>query len=326
MVSQTRPLLEDAIRRRVAEDTRITIRCEAASDLLFDGPRVSGVRTSAGDVAADLVVDASGRGSQLPAWLEAHGHAPPPVSEVAIDLGYATRLYRMPPPNGRDWHVMAVYPKPPDTRKVAVIFPVEGDRWIVTAGGSVGDHPAGDDAGFMAFLDALDRPDLARAVRDAEPLDEIVTMRFPHERRCHYERMRGRPANLVVIGDSLCSFNPLFGQGVSVAALEAIALDRALATHDLARVPDAYFAAARRIVDDPWMLATLTDFIYPAVRGRRPPGAWAMQWYLRRVLALTGAHEGVYRRFLDVVHMTAPVRALFHPTVVGAVLAPTRGS
>src|SRR5262249_24719646 len=100
--------------------------------------------------------------------------------------------------------------------------------------------------------------------------------------------------------------------------------DRALATDDIARATDAYFAAARRIVDDPWMLATLTDLIYPAVRGARPWGARALQWYLRRVLALTGANEGVYRRFLGVVHMTAPVSTLFHPAVVGAVLAPTR--
>jgi len=129
-----------------------------------------------------------------------------------------------------------------------------------------------------------------------------------------------------VIGDALCSFNPLFGQGVSAAALEAVALDRVLATTELARVPDAYFAAARRIVDDPWMLATLTDLIYPGVRGARPWGASVLQWYLRRVLALTGTNEGVYRRFLDVVHMTGPVRTLFHPAVVGAVLAPTTRS
>jgi 2-polyprenyl-6-methoxyphenol hydroxylase-like FAD-dependent oxidoreductase len=242
---------------------------------------------------------------------------------VAIDLGYATRLYRMPPRAGRDWQAMAIYPTVPATTKLAGIFPIEGDRWIVTAGGSVGDHPPGDEAGFLAFLDALDRPDVARAVRAAEPLDAIATMRFPRERRHHYERMPRRPAGLVVLGDALCSLNPLFGQGVSVAAMEALALERALATTNLARVPDAFFAAARRIVDDPWMLATLTDLTYPTVDGRRPPGVGALQWYLRRVLVRTGTHEGVYRRFLDVVHMTAPVRTLFHPAVVGAVLTPT---
>ncbi len=326
MFSQTRPLLEDVIRRRIAQDARIALRCEAVSGLLVDGERVTGVRSAAGDVPADLVVDASGRGSQLPAWLQTHGYAPPDVTEVEIDLGYSSRLYRMPPPNGRDWQVMAIYPRPPHSTKAAVIFPVEGSRWIVTGGGSVGDYPGGDDAGFMAFLDGLDRPELGRAVRDAEPLEPIATMRFPRERRSHYERMRRRPAGLVVIGDSLCSFNPLFGQGISVAALEAVALDRALATGDLARAADTYFAAARRIVDDPWMLATLTDLIYPGVRGARPWGASMLQWYLARVLALTGANEGVYRRFLDVVHMTAPVRTLFHPAVVGVVLAPTRRS
>ena len=326
MVSQTRPLLEDVIRRRVAQDERIAVRCAAASGLLLDGERVRGVRTSAGDVEADLVVDASGRGSQLPAWLGTHGYAPPPVSEVTLDLGYATRFYDVPPPNGRDWHVMAVYPKPPETHRIGVIFPVEGARWIVTAVGSFGDYPAADDAGFMGFLDGLDRPEFAQAVREAVPVGPIVTMRHPSQQRRYYERMRRRPANLVVIGDSLCTFTPIFGQGVSVAALEAVALDRALATTDLARVADTYFAAAKRIVDGPWMLATMMDLLYPAVRGRRPPGTRALQWYLRRVLALTGEHEGVYRRFLDVVHMTAPVQTLFHPTVIGAVLAPTRRS
>lgn len=324
MVSQTRPLLEDVIRRRVLAEPRIALRSEPVTGLLVDGGRTSGVRTPAGAVAADLVVDASGRGSQLPAWLGEHGFAPPRAEEVGIDLGYASRLYRVPKAAERDWAVMAVYPEPPATTKAAVIFPVEGDRWIVTAGGSVGDHPAGDEAGFLAFLAGLDRPDLAEALGPAEPASPIWTMRFPRERRRFWERMRRRPGRLVVVGDALCSFNPLFGQGVSVAALEAVALDGVLGTGDLDLAPARYFHAARRIVDDPWMLATVADLIYPGVPGRRPPGARLLQWYLRRVLTLTGSHEGVYRRFLGLVHLTAPLGTLFHPSVLAAVLAPRR--
>jgi 2-polyprenyl-6-methoxyphenol hydroxylase-like FAD-dependent oxidoreductase len=166
----------------------------------------------------------------------------------------------------------------------------------------------------------LDQPDLAQALRGAEPLSPIATMRFPRECRRLYERMPRRPRGLVVIGDALCSFNPLFGQGVSVAALEAVALDRGLAHLDLERAPDTYFRAAKQIVDDPWRLATLTDLIYPGVRGRRPPGTRWLQWYLQQVLALTASHEGVYRRFLDVVHLTTPLRTLFHASVITAVL------
>ncbi len=320
MLSQTRPLLERAIRRRVLQDARIELRGESVAGLILDGGRTTGVRTSSEAVLADLVVDASGRGSQLPAWVAEHGYSPPRVSEVEIDLGYASRLYRIPRSRTRDWDVMAIYPKPPHSTKAAVIFPVEGDRWIVTAGGSVGDHPAGDEAGFMAFLDALDQPDLAQAIRGAEPVSPIWTMRFPRESRLFYEQMHPRPRGVVVIGDALCSFNPLFGQGVSVAALEALALDRALAQVDLQRVPDAYFRAAKKIVDDPWTLATLTDLIYPGVRGRRPLGARWLQWYLRQVLALTASHEGVYRRFLGVVHLMTSVRTLFHASVITAVL------
>jgi 2-polyprenyl-6-methoxyphenol hydroxylase-like FAD-dependent oxidoreductase len=320
MFSQTRPLLERAVRRRVLQDPRIALRPEAVIGLAVDAGRTTGVRTSSETVPADLVVDASGRGSQLPTWLAEHGYPPPRVSEVTIDLGYASRLYRIPRVHTRDWRVMAIYPKPPDSTKAAVIFPVEGDRWIVTAGGSVGDHPAGDEAGFLAFLDALDRPELAQAIRGAEPLSPIWTMRFPRESRRFYERMHSRPRGVMVIGDALCSFNPLFGQGVSVAALEAVALDRALGDVDLERVPDAYFRAARKIVDDPWTLATLTDLIYPGVAGRRPPGAGWLQWYLRQVLVLTASHEDVYRRFLHVVHLTTSLRTLFHPSVVTAVL------
>jgi 2-polyprenyl-6-methoxyphenol hydroxylase-like FAD-dependent oxidoreductase len=326
MVSQTRPLLEQAIRRRVLTNDRITLRAGAVTGVLADAGRVGGVRTDAGPLAADLVVDASGRGSRLPAWLAEHGWASPRTAEVAIDLGYASRLYRIPSAPRRDWSVMAVYPEPPRSTKAAVIFPVEGDRWIVTLGGSVGDHPGGDETGFQAFLDALDRPDLAAALRDAEPLGPISTMRFPRERRRFYERMRRRPGGLVVVGDALCSFNPLFGQGVSVAALEAVALDGALGRAGVEGAPDAYFRAARAVVDDPWRLATLTDLIYPRAVGHRPPGARWLQWYLGQVLRLTGSDEGVYRRFLAVVHLTTGLRTLFHPRVLAAVLVRAAGS
>jgi len=320
MFSQTRPLLERAIRRRVEAEPRITIRHEAVSGLVVDGGRASGVRAGGETLAADLVVDASGRGSRLPAWLAEHGYPAPAVSEVTIDLGYATRLYRIPDSATRDWAVMAIYPEAPRSTKAAVIFPVEGKRWIVTAAGSMGDHPPGDDDGFLAFLDGLDRPDLAETVRAAEPLGPITPMRLPSERRRHYERLARRPGRLIVVGDALCSLNPLYGQGVSVAALEAVALARTLAGTQPDGVADAYFTAARRIVDDPWTLATLTDLIYPGARGHRPPGTAALQWYLRRVLALTGRHEGVHRRFLAAVHMTRPMRSLFHPAVLAPVL------
>jgi 2-polyprenyl-6-methoxyphenol hydroxylase-like FAD-dependent oxidoreductase len=328
MYSQSRPLLEHRIRERVLALGNVRLVSEAAvHGPLVDeaGQRIRGVRVRVGgddaaltDIAAELVVDASGRASRTPSWLEGISFEAPRESRVDIDLKYASRLYEVPARSQRDWQVMAIYGGPPDARRAGVIFPIEGNRWIVTLSGCLGDHPGGDEQGFLDFARGLDRPDLFEAIREARPLSPISVYGFASEVRRHYEALDRLPGGLVVIGDALCAFNPLYGQGVTVCALEAEALDRCLRALDAADPPGEdfarqYFRNAAGVVGDAWLVATATDLLFPAARGRRPPGLGVFGWYNRQVLELCSCDPRVLRRFLEVLHFLKRPAALFGP-------------
>jgi 2-polyprenyl-6-methoxyphenol hydroxylase-like FAD-dependent oxidoreductase len=192
--------------------------------------------------------------------------------------------------------------------------------------GCLKDYPPSDDAGFLEFARSLERPDLHDAIRHATPLTPITTIRFPAQRRLHYERLRPFPDGLVVVGDAMCSFNPLYGQGMSVAALEAVALDACLReTRELAGLPHRFFRHAARIVDGPWLLATSTDFLYPGAVGKRPTGNGLLAWYNNHVLELSGHDPRVLITFLEVMHLTRGPLALFSPEVLVPVLGRALG-
>lgn len=329
--AQTRPLLEWHVRRRVAAlpNVRFLDGCEVVGLLGEAGERtVRGVRVrprgEAGaerELPAALVVEAGGRGSRLPRWLRDRGHPAPEETEVRVDIGYATRQFERPPGARPDWLGLVVFPRPPHTTRLGVLLAVEGGRWMVGLQGGFRDYPPRDDAGFLEFARSLDRPELYEAIRDAVPATPIATYRFPSHLRRRYERLARLPAGLLVIGDALCSFNPIYGQGMSVCALEAEALAAALrrrgAGDGLAR---AYFRRAARIVDAAWLMATGADFLDPRTEGRRPPGTRLLSWYNRRVLELSATDETVYLRFLAVVNFRAPPTALFRPDVLWRVL------
>jgi 2-polyprenyl-6-methoxyphenol hydroxylase-like FAD-dependent oxidoreductase len=326
MLSQSRAFLEWKVRARVAGLSNVGIvDGRSVAGLLLDHGRVRGIRLAAdgdvpaGELAADLFVDASGRGSRMPQWLADVGVAAPPETEVRVDVGYASRFYRRPERLPGDWLGLMIYPTPPGTR-LGVLFPVEDGRWMVTLVGWFGDHPGGSDAEFLEFARSLDAPDLYDAVRDAEPLSPVALHKFPSNRRRHYERVRNLPDGIAVAGDAFCSFNPIYGQGMTTGALAARTLDRCLG-----RAP--WSASARgfgarfhrmlaRVIAAPWMLTTTEDFRSPAADGRRPPWAPLMHWYTERVHRLTWSDTFVARRFLEVMHLTAAPQALFHPYIV----------
>ncbi len=342
MYAQSRPFLEWHVRRRVAAHGRIDLlsRCAVAGLLVgADKTRVTGVDIrkqgepqSHRQLPADLVVDASGRGSRTPSWLEALGYPPPEESRVTINLGYATRLYQVPKDPTRDWQALLIYAKAPVSTKYAIVFPIEGNRWIVTFGGCLADYPPNDEAGFLEFARNLDRPDIYHAIKDAVPLTPIATYRFPAQVRRRYERLSRFPDGLVVLGDALCSFNPLYGQGMSVCALEALALDHCLqekrqrSSSDLSRLPKRYLKRTARIVDNPWLLATGADFLYPAVEGRRPLGNSFLSWYNVQLLELASCNPRVARRFLEVLHFRKSPVALFDPYILFHALKWSLGS
>ncbi|MES2644136.1 MAG: FAD-dependent oxidoreductase [Myxococcota bacterium] len=328
----TRPEIEAEVRVRVAAlpNVRIVERTEVLG-LVAEGRRVAGVRvrerTDGAEeaVSAALVVDATGRGSQGPRWLEAIGCARPPESSVKVDVGYATRFFRRPPDGTVPWKVLFVVGEAPGSRRLGIVAPVEGGRWIALLVGLLGDHPPADDEGWMAFARSLPNPELADALAAAEPLTSAATYRFPAHLRRHYERMPDLPDGFVVVGDAHCSFNPIYGQGMTAAALGVEALDRALSSAAASgRGLLGFSAPTQRAIastaDGAWMMATGEDLRHPEVAGERPFGTALVNAYMARLMRATQRDPALTAVLYRVVHMLAEPTALMHPAVAARVL------
>ena len=245
-------------------------------------------------------------------------------------MGYASRFYRRPEKTPGDWTGLMIYPKPPGTR-LGVLFPVEDNRWMVTLVGWFGDHPPVDERGFLEFAASLPVPDLYSAIKDAKPVSPIASHRFSSNRRRHYERMQRFPEGLVVLGDALCSFNPIYGQGMTTGALGVRLLDDSLneqrrldGSGTLAGFSHRFQRKIATVIDSPWLLTTTEDFRSPRTVGRRAWWTAALCWYTGRIHRLTWSDRFTARRFLEVMHLTVGPTALFHPYIVLRAL--TQGS
>jgi 2-polyprenyl-6-methoxyphenol hydroxylase-like FAD-dependent oxidoreductase len=322
----SRPLLEGTIRRRVLRLPNVRILdSTSVMGLVAQEGRVRGIATqqpgeARGSLSADLVVDAGGRASRSPEWLESLGYSRPEVEEVEVGIGYTTRLYRRLP-RDLDGDVGAIIaPKPPRETRIGFMLAMEGNRWIVSLGGWLGNHAPSDPGGYLEFARSLARPDIYDVIKGAEALTPAVTFAFPSNLRRRYERLTRFPASYLVMGDALCSFNPLYGQGMSVATLEALALrdtlEAAPSVHD---AWGPFFRAAGRVIDGPWTVAAGSDFAFDGVVGPKPRGTSAVNWYLDRVHRAASTDRRVCRAFFDVANMLAPAQTLFRPSIVARV-------
>jgi 2-polyprenyl-6-methoxyphenol hydroxylase-like FAD-dependent oxidoreductase len=300
---------------------------------------IAGVRVRRGEqrqiLPADLVIDATGRGSQTPQWLEELGYGRPPEQRVDARLGYASRWYQRPDSpddsRDRDWKALLLWAKPPHHRRAGVLYPVEGDHWVVTVSGVGGDYPPADGAEFDEFLGSLRDRAIYDATRNAIPLGEPKLYRGTANRWRRYDRLKHFPQGLIVTGDAVCAFNPLYGQGMTAAALGAELLETALQrsqpsdrgkapTHRPLNLPalDRHFRPAiARALQLPWLMATGEDLRWPSTEGATPsPLTRLLQRYLEQVLLQTDRapvlHETVWR----VQHMVASPLALLHPRIL----------
>lgn len=338
----TRPLLDLHVRRRIAADARVRIlEGTDVSRLLTDesNKRVTGAVLRArnsrqGEGAseevlhADLVVDASGRGSRAPQWLEELGYPKP--CEIVVDSfrGYASRLYRLPQDFKADWRCIFVQAAPPEGKRGGILFPVEGDRWLLTLIGAARDYPPTDEAGFLEYARSLRSPFIYEAVRDAEPLSTIKSFRATENRLRQFERTGRAPENFVAVGDSACAFNPVYGQGMTIAAMGAMALDTTLREHKRTRPVANLDGLARsfqkrlaKVNAAPWMLTTSEDFRYRETVGGKPNIVTRfMHAYMDRVIMLATHDARVRRRLLETFHMLRQPGSLFSPFIILRVL------
>ena len=321
-------MLEAHVRARVRALANVALldRCDVVGLVATpDGHRVTGARLlrradgSAEQVLdADLVVDATGRGSRTPTWLQELGHPRPGTEQVRVGLGYATRTYRMPP-DALDGDLAVLHGATPGHPRGGALQVLEGDRWMLTLAGILGDHPPTDPDGFLAFARSLRFPDIYEAIRDAAPLDDPVGFRFPASVRHRYERLDRFPDGLLVMGDAVASFNPIYGQGMSVAALEALTLRRHL-ERGAAPPSRRFFRDLARVVDVPWDIAAGGDLVFPGVQGRRTPKARLVNAYIARLHAAAANDAGLAGAFVRVAGLVAPPRSLLRPSVAVRVL------
>jgi 2-polyprenyl-6-methoxyphenol hydroxylase-like FAD-dependent oxidoreductase len=323
----SRPLLEYTVRQRVGALAGVEIvdRVDASGlATTVDRCRVTGVQVvSRGGgqpwtIPADLVVDATGRGSRAHVWLAKLGYVVPTEERVRVNVTYVTRHYERKPDDigGRLGAVSAWYPGKP---RLGFMLAQEGDRFGLVLAGILGEEPPLHPEGYLSYARSLDSPDIAEIVTNARPLDDPVLMRFPANVRRRYERLREFPDRYLPFGDALCSFNPTYGQGMTVAALEALLLRRLLVDgqHRLAR---RFFRGAAKIINIPWALAVGGDLRFPAVEGRRPPMNRLVNGYLARYHAAAAHDPLLGTAFLRVANLIDPLPFLFAPGLVRRVL------
>jgi 2-polyprenyl-6-methoxyphenol hydroxylase-like FAD-dependent oxidoreductase len=321
MLAASRPLIETIVRRRVLATPNITLMNDTIADsLIHHGNRVTGLTLGPKTITADLVVDASGRPSRAPEWLSAMGYDRPRESMVTAHLGYATRVYRRI--NGpQNWRALYIQAAPPDRTRAGIAFPIEDDRWIVTVCGGDRDYAPTTEDGFLQFIKSLPEPQLYDLVTSCEPLGGITAYRRMENRWRHFENLRCMPEGFIVTGDAVCAFNPVYGQGMTAAALGALALKECLSDTGSA-FPHRFHRNLARRLRTPWMLATGEDSRYRCAEGTHPGLTDRfMQWYVDRVLATSTRDYRVRHAFLRVLAMLDEPPSLFKPSVVRRIVA-----
>ncbi|MCT2586812.1 FAD-binding monooxygenase [Actinophytocola sp. S1-96] len=331
-VSAARPLLESHV--RTAVEALGTVRFLEGHDIIgpvvsAGGTRVTGARvqsraagSSAVELAADLVVDATGRGSRTPVWLGEWGYARPAEDRIKIDLSYTTRTFRLPDESILNGDLSINPVASPEFPRGAFFSRIENGLCKLSLTGMLGDSAPTDSDGFLEWTKTLPVPDVYEVVRDAEPQDDATTFHYPASVRRRYERLKRFPAGFLVLGDAACSFNPVYGQGMTVAALESLVLR----DHLREGVPDPlrFFKDIAGVIDAPWEISTGGDLGFPEVDGKRGAKVKMANAYMAKMQAAATVDGRITRTFMRVAGLVDPPQALMSPRMIARVLRNAR--
>ncbi|HEX7309354.1 NAD(P)/FAD-dependent oxidoreductase [Lentzea sp.] len=333
IVSCSRTLLDWVVRDQALRHDKISVLTGTEPvSLLGDRHAVSGVvvedrisheRTS---LEADLVVDATGRGSRLPAWLAEFGLPEVPSESVDSGLAYATRIFRAPSSAAAAFPIVNVQANPRDPHPgcTATLLPIEDGRWLVTLSGTRGGEPTTDESEFVAFARSVRNPVVGELIAAAEPLSPVYGSHSTANRRNYFERLKSWPSGLLALGDSVATYNPVYGHGMSIAAQSAQALDAGLAAgHGARRIQ----RGIGNVVDGAWAMATNQDILYPGAVGKPLSLAGrVLQSYVDRLVRTATTEAAVTRAFLDAFTLSAPMANLLSPRMMWATLRGPRRS
>ncbi len=328
----SRPLLEWVIRQRLQKFSQVQfLEQHRVIGFLTDSNRsqITGLRIKPlakdaehgyEEFTASLVVDAGGRRSNAPQWLEDLGFKAPPETVINPYLGYATRRYKKPSGLTQDWKVMLISQEPPHGKRLGYLASIEGEELIATLGGYGGDFPPLDDRGFLEFASSLPSNKFYETIKNAEPVSPIYAHRATANRQRHYEQI-DLPNGFVTLGDAVCALCPVYGQGMTVSALSAMVLKEWLEKDNL--IPGNFQKSLAKSNNYHWMVATASDSRFPTTSGRSNPNLISkfLGWYNQRIIQSIDRDADLYTLFVETSHLLKSPLALYHPRVFLKVLS-----
>ncbi|PAE44223.1 NAD(P)/FAD-dependent oxidoreductase [Bacillus sp. 7884-1] len=325
---QTRPHLEWHIDQYIKRIPNVVFNYnQVVQSFLYNEEenQIIGVQLKDESILADLVVDASGVSSLTSNWLNKRGTLVHD-EQIEINLGYISKQYKLADHQERDWKIKMVYPNPPHQKMGGTISKVEGNRYIVTL---MGYHHSFNekevlksDKGFIELAKKLPQLDIYQEIANGLPLTKTSIYRIPKIVWRRYDTIENLPTGLLLIGDTICRIDPVFGQGMSIAILEALALQKLLQKHkdELPLIPAAFHKKAAKIISPIWNMVITEDFRYPSTNGKRPVGLLFQQWYARKIFLLSSQNKEVYDAFVKVMNLVRPISSLMTPSIIKSVL------
>ena len=329
----SRPLLERVLRRRAHAAHNVVIRdsCRVLELIVSaDGRGIVGARCASAlgmreTLQADLVVDASARGTLTLAALQAMGLGRPPETKVGVDIGYSTAIFEMPEQRP-DWRAVLTFADAPRDSRCGYLIPVEGKRWMACITQQRCQRPPADLAEFLDAAQRLRTPTIHAAIRDAVPVAAPQRFSFPESSWRHYEALARFPQGLIPIGDAVCRFNPVYGQGMSVAATEASILAsllrrRADERAGLTGLEQEFLAEIRPWIAGAWSMSALPDLAFPQTRGERPADLEHALGATSALYRIAARDPEIHALVVEVRYLLRPASALQEPTLTSRVLA-----
>ncbi len=311
--SLSRPLLETCLRGRAQALPNVGIETKThVEGLVVDARKGTGVIVRGqGERWADVVIDGSGRGQPTLELIEALGLSAPPTTLVGTDVHYASAVFDLP--NGLEggWKTINTAPGPKRPARGGLLAAIEDKQFMISLGGTSHDLAPSDPEGFVEWARGLTTDSIYKALCSGRITRKVRRYNFKGSYRRHFDRMPSFPAGLVPMGDSLCRLNPVYGQGMSVAALEARALGRVLervsaGALDLGDLASSFFKETDEVIESAWAMSALMDLLDPATEGERPADL------MERVMLQWAVHQ-LSRRDESVQRLTTEMRNLLKP-------------